>query len=167
VSRVLPWIALSLLALLTLAQAAPDFRARRALPQPLPALEDELACSAHGCGCPHEAIAESCCCAPEPAALVARALPSRRRTGAARASTAPPARPDPHASGILTSFACNGGKRDPVRAPNVLAPAAMPASSRAELPLSPPGWEARPRAWWRLAPAVEPSTPPPRGARRA
>src|SRR5262245_39910413 len=94
-----------MLLLLTLEHLRPEHGAP--LAPALSRLEPAQDCAAHGCGCAHEVVPASCCCAPE-AAIVAGAPAALPGTdGGPRLVPDAPARP----ATFVTSLACNGGKQ--------------------------------------------------------
>lgn len=105
---VLPALVVLLLARLWLAPAG----VRMAPATSTASEERAAACGVHGCGCPHEEVEASCCCAPEaPSEGLPRAVGARRATpdrGPVLAGAPSPAPRGP----VLVGFHCSGGRGD-------------------------------------------------------
>lgn len=127
------------------------------------------ACADEDCGCPHEAVASDCCCAPERpeprhAARIAAAPPPRTATAFREAN--PFAETDARPL-TITSLHCSGGRSRPsssVGSPPPVAPPRLlaalwhpPADEWRSARVHPPVFDLR----------REPVTPPPRKGARA
>jgi len=122
------------------------------------------ACRAHGCGCPHEDVAASCCCAggarPEPVARASR-VPADARgvTVVARERELPAA--------TLDSFHCSGGKHGQATVKTNVTPAAVNRQASPGSPDAEHSWQTKNEAGPPFDLRTEPGTPPPRRARES
>lgn len=157
-----PWIALGLLARVALGPESPV----PADGLEVEALSEPALCGAHACGCPHEAVPASCCCADERVSPPPRAVRVRVTAelpapvlvaGAERAL----------ADAVLESPECSGTKPGRSAARGASTPrVALTAPAVALVAAEGVEWVPRSASGPPFDLGTEPPTPPPRGIGR-